>query len=811
MISVSIQLGPGSQPGVEVRRAGPDRLELRGRLRRPWLHWAALAFGLCAVGQLETRRDGSVAGFVVATVFACAFAAALFVRRRLTLDRATRTAVDGFGLAGRLTGRAQSLAAVRRVRVRVEQTGGEHAETRYPVVIEGDTASIELDRPGTWEAALPVAEAVARFLGLELRDDVAAERKRPGELDVAWRDRGPGGPVPDRPRETTSLVLLDRPTRLRARIPVPSPRQIAGLNVLVGLFCLIPFTAMVLLPLLGGRLHGAGPIAWALAQSLFPILLVGSASLLAVFGNGGLLDVTPARLRLVQNGLLWRREVVMPAGELEDLVCLDPELGGARSLLAYFSHGVLVARSDRASVRFGYGLPRPELDWLRARVLEVLRASRAGDGDTRGGEPAAEPAREAPWLIGVGAAGGALAGAVAGGPLAAGVALPFLEHVLNLGAALGALLGAGLDPGGAGRNGRRLGAALAAAAVLLAAMAALDVHPRWQPRPSWDEQALLGGRADARDAVVALGYLPSALLVDAALVQALLYAGFWRSRRRATAGLSPTAGGGALALRSAGLLAALTVAALASKAAANPRGWDAAPRIATPRTPASVPARPPLEATPRPAPEHDDGVLAGRMTWAGRPVDELTSERPRFWFRDEEAGALAQLHADYDPRGGRFRIFGAPGRYYGTVTFGPLRSDPGAALVGGITFDLAAGVETARDLALHRVMRLRVPEDSADHPGAKDAAPELASPVRFAWDPVPGATAYRYEVQADPAEDAPRPAPVEGRTTLCAVELPLPRGRYQLRLEALGPGGSLAHLEVFRPGFRAWRYAFVVR
>lgn len=65
--------------------------------------------------------------------------------------------------------------------------------------------------------------------------------------------------------------------------------------------------------------------------------------------------------------------------------------------------------------------------------------------------------------------------------------------------------------------------------------------------------------------------------------------------------------------------------------------------------------------------------------------------------------------------------------------------------------------------------------------------------------------------QADPAEDAARTAPLEGRTTLCSVELPLPRGRYQLRLEAEGPSGRLAHLEVFRPGFRAWRYAFVVR
>lgn len=812
MISVSVQVGPGNQPGVDVRQDGPDRLELRGRLRRPWLVWAALGFGLAAVGQLEALRDRSLPGFLFATLAACAMAAALLVRRRLTLDRVTWTAVEGFGLVTRLSARARSIAGARCVVVRQRTVGdGEHTETRYPTALETGGDAIELDEPGTWEAALPVAEAVARFCRVDLRDEVADHRRPPDALDVPLRYRTLGAAAPTPPKPLQSRLLFDRPSRLRVRIPMPSVRQIVGLNVLVALFCSIPFTILVVLPLLGGSLRDAGALAWAVASSLFPVLLVGSASALAVFGNGGLLDVTPARLRLVQNGILWRREVVIPADELEDLVRLDPELGGARSLLAYFSDGVLAARSDRASVRFGYGLRRPELDWLRARVLDVLRVGRGREIDRAPAEEDVTP-RPLPWLVGAGAALGALAGNLSAGPLAVCVALPFLEHVLNGGTVLGALLGARLDPDGAGRSARRAAVGLTGVALLLAAAMLLGAPQPLQVRSTFDEAALLRGRTQIDERQVALGFLPCALIADAALLHALLWFALWRSRRRATAELSPVPGplAGDTRLRLAGLVGVLALGA-ALRFPAPPAPWPSAVRAWPTLTPARGQTRPQLEAVDL-APAAGEGELRGRMRWAGQLATEVTAGEPRFWFRDEDRGTEVALRAAYDPATAGYRIIGPPGRYLVEATFGFPRANPDAALIGSLTFVLAVDAASQRDLALSRVMRLVEPVDSADHAGAGDAPPVLRSPVRFAWNPVPGAAGYRYRLDPAPAEAGPGPETIEGETPLPHLTLPLAPGSWNLRLHAAGPPGTgdIGHLEVYRPGFRAWAFAFIV-
>ena len=106
-------------------------------------------------------------------------------------------------------------------------------------------------------------------------------------------------------------------------------------------------------------------------------------------------------------------------------------------MLAHFTHGVLVARSDHDSVGLGYGLTRVELLWLRARIIRVLGGR---------GVKAPRPKRHAtagrslrPALIGL--TFGIVVAHAARGPLAPCLALPFLQHVVSVGAALGLITG----------------------------------------------------------------------------------------------------------------------------------------------------------------------------------------------------------------------------------------------------------------------------------------------------------------------------------------------------------------------------------
>jgi hypothetical protein len=414
--------------------------------------------------------------------------------------------------------RQESLAAFTRVSITL---GGQHqrGSTTYPVSLEGPRGKIEIDEPGYWEPARDLAEEIAAFLRLPLHDPGRSGKLQPHELDRTVGERGRDTDPIQAPRKLACRVEFAAAELFRVRIPPPDYRPFLGIGVIVGLFFLVPLTIELFLPLLSGR-----RIDWpSVALPVFLPLWVFYEMARIVVTNGGLLEVTPGAFAWTRKLPWGSRTVKIPALGLEDLVILDPETGGPRTMLSHFTHGVLVARSDHASVRLGYGLSRDELAWLRAKIVQVLGTRDGATPRPKEHKTAARPLGGA--LIGL--VVGIVAAHVTSGALAICVALPFLQHVVSIGAALGFL---------AGLLTRRL-VRPAPSVVLVALLLAVGSSARSdfvQDRPALQENPSylrssesIGGRR------YLAGFLPAAALLNVVALELtlMLGEGLWRRRR----------------------------------------------------------------------------------------------------------------------------------------------------------------------------------------------------------------------------------------------------------------------------------------
>lgn len=449
MTSIGVQLNPSRKPGVVLRRdpRDPDRLYVLPRLLGGASLFGLVLLGLGGFGQLEALREDSAAGLVFATLLAWGGAAAVTLRPVSAIDRARRVVEERFGRLLPVHLRSHSLAGLERVTLEVRSNpASQGVSTAYPVRLEGPGVGFEVDDPGYWEPAVGLAEPLAAFLDVPMTDPGRSGTRAPEELDRPLGDQARSNRR-HRPADSALAVVADGDDLLQVRIPRPYAKQFGCLSLLVGLFCMIPVTIEVLVPLLRGySLQGR---LGSLAFFCFPIALVGGAALRILLTNGGDLHVTPGRLRMSLHAPWGRRVVEIPFGELEDLVILEPEMGGSRSLLAYFSQGVLVARSDREAVRFGHGLSRKELEWIQSRVRAVMRPRERRLIAPR---PAAAAkldelgfSRDWKWPALGFAAGAVLAHAIPG-PWRLCLRTFFLDHVVNVGGALGFAAGLLADP-----------------------------------------------------------------------------------------------------------------------------------------------------------------------------------------------------------------------------------------------------------------------------------------------------------------------------------------------------------------------------
>jgi hypothetical protein len=430
-VGIGVDLGPRSSADAVavLDRRDPDRLILR-RLDPGCLHVGGLVLlmlgALLAVGWFAGVGSGwrLAWGVVLGPLGALVALAEAWV----VVDRRRRVVVDGVSLVVPVVFRRHATTDFERV-VLDEDVDGTRSDgetgptTTFEIRLEGAKLNRRVAVAGVWEAAVPVAEALSRFLEIPFQDRAAARTQQPAELDlpVAQQERPAGGMGSkglDRPADPRCTLENLPDGGVGVAVPLPDGRAALGIALVVFVLWTIPVS-----------LFGS---IWI---GLLPLAVVLASWVKVAFGYRADLEIRRDRLEVRTRGLVARRHVTIPAAELEDVIVRDLEWGGPRSTLAHMLDGVIVARSDRTAVRFGHGLSEAELVWLRRLILDKvgqgveLELRAAAEWDVRG-------------ALGLRLAVGGLIGAAIG--LVAGLAMPFpmATAAWTVGAAVGLLIGA---------------------------------------------------------------------------------------------------------------------------------------------------------------------------------------------------------------------------------------------------------------------------------------------------------------------------------------------------------------------------------
>jgi ankyrin repeat protein len=428
----SIDLGPRRRPPVAVGLdpRSPDRLVIRRHPPAGCLVVVAGALAVVAAAGGGVPGPGGISwSWLLGRALPLgALAAVLLARRWLIIDRNRREIERGIGAVWPWRRTIEPLGVVQAVRLErhdeahPDADGDSSVTTTYGVSLERDGQNLEISRAGVWECAVPLGETLAHFLRVGLDDRSQRRRRSFEELETPLCDQRPPS------RKGAHL----KPSRLRVVegedgslvIEIPRSKDPAYLAGALAVFVL--WTLPV-------------SIFGSLWLGLLPLGIMIVSWLKVAYGYSAEVRVSADGLTVTSRGLVMRSTVSIPCGELEELILIRPEWGGPRNTLAFAFAGMLVARSDRSAVRFGHGLTREELQWLRALITQRLVELGLDHAEW---QPTFEtPTLPSPWRPLLGLAIGAAAAAIVGGPLAICVAAPFVEHVLNLGGVLGFFAG----------------------------------------------------------------------------------------------------------------------------------------------------------------------------------------------------------------------------------------------------------------------------------------------------------------------------------------------------------------------------------
>lgn len=290
------------------------------------------------------------------------------VRSGVMLDQRRRTVTTWWGLLVPFHKTEHLFSQAGHVTLsREEREVSDHSYEVFPVGLEGAGAgAITLREPRDYDEARRLAEKIAKFLHLGIRDRSSGEEvvRDPGALDESIRQKakrlGVTSRMPQQPKGARSSVSFGASA---ATIDIP-PFAHWAWTVLLGLMAAGISTVLIVrkdLPDMMGLLF----IFLVMLGLFLPLVLFVEQRM----NHRDRVVVSRDGLVLTRRGIFGTNTIRLRADEIEDVEIarhMKSPLGG------YVEFPIVVIRSDRGSFELGAVRSETEQQWLKDVLVHVL-------------------------------------------------------------------------------------------------------------------------------------------------------------------------------------------------------------------------------------------------------------------------------------------------------------------------------------------------------------------------------------------------------------------------------------------------------
>jgi hypothetical protein len=216
-------------------------------------------------------------------------------------------------------------------------------------------------------------------------------------------------------------------------------------------------------------------------------------------------------------------------------------------------------------------------------------------------------------------------------------------------------------------------------------------------------------------------------------------------------------------------------------------------------------------------------VLEGRLLFAGRPITDITTIKPTFWFRNEDTGKAQEARVTYE--NGRFLIYGLPPGNFGVSINIDSNAQNPWSYPGDFRswqpFTVTEGSNPEMEVSLLQLIHMTAPQDNnveMEQWGAECMQKiTWQSPVTFRWESVGEDVDYEYRITRMACDNNYNSAGTVVEETTMSTELTIPLAPslenecYGFHLYAYQNDQRIGMLMTHGSSGYGWDYRFRVR
>jgi hypothetical protein len=343
----------------------------------PFLCAGLFMFIMALSGNVKVKGGGTAGAgqLVFMALFSLPFiaigAALVLGRGGIIFEKTARTVTTWWGLLFPFKSTVRNLSEFVAVTIsREERRSKNGTYIVYPIRLKAKAGKdVDIDTSQNEQAARQTAEEVAKFIDFGIVDSSSGERveRDAGKLDESLRERMARKHQEvsiDAPPQGMRSTYSAEGDRVTFEIPPP------GFNFasLLPIGCMGAFALWVFY----GALTSATSTfpRWAVIAVILGIFVLVPllGVLISTFSNRGCtVEASPDGLRMTSKGAFFNRTRVISSDDLEELRVKSSTPRNASAI-----GPCLEAVSDKQFARFGNGLPREELEWIRAVILKAV-------------------------------------------------------------------------------------------------------------------------------------------------------------------------------------------------------------------------------------------------------------------------------------------------------------------------------------------------------------------------------------------------------------------------------------------------------